>query len=39
MVFGDDEAARLAAAWEAAGLVPLALGTSDAGVAVTELAW
>lgn len=39
IVFGDPEAARLTAAWEAAGLTPLPLGTSDAGASVTELVW
>ncbi|MEB3330561.1 MAG: phosphomevalonate kinase [Candidatus Sericytochromatia bacterium] len=38
LVFGEVEALRLEAAWLAAGIVPLRLGTSDAGVAVTELA-
>ncbi|MEB3223462.1 MAG: phosphomevalonate kinase [Candidatus Sericytochromatia bacterium] len=38
LVFGEVEAIRLEAAWLAAGITPLRLGTSDAGVAVTELA-
>jgi phosphomevalonate kinase len=38
LVFGEVEAIRLEAAWHAVGIAPLRLGTSDAGVAVTELA-
>lgn len=37
IVFGELEAVRLEAAWRSAGLEPLRLATSDAGVTVTRL--
>ncbi|MEB3196795.1 MAG: phosphomevalonate kinase [Candidatus Sericytochromatia bacterium] len=37
LVFGDDECRRLETLWREAGLAPLRLGSSDAGVAVTRL--
>lgn len=39
LIFGDLEAVRLEAAWRAAGLEPLRLAASDAGIAVTRLVW
>lgn len=39
LIFGDLDAVRLEAAWRGAGLEPLRLAASDAGVAVTRLEW
>jgi phosphomevalonate kinase len=39
LIFGDDKLAGLQAAWRNAGLEPLPLGVSDAGVTVTRLEW
>lgn len=39
MIFGDDKLSDLQAAWRQAGLEPLPLGISDAGVSVTRLEW
>ncbi|MDB5096469.1 MAG: phosphomevalonate kinase [Cyanobacteria bacterium RYN_339] len=39
LIFGDDKLEGLQAAWRKAGLEPLPLGVSDAGVTVTRLEW
>jgi phosphomevalonate kinase len=39
LIFGDDKLEGLQHAWRQAGLEPLPLGVSDAGVTVTRLEW
>lgn len=36
LIFGEREAARLTVLWQEAGLVPLRLGTQDAGITITR---